>query len=473
MSMIFNQLYCIFNHYLNQYVDTGSKTLDSHIIILIPLILGFIFEIIKKIYVQRTLKYYWHRYYKKTPVGFDPTSVLYKKINIDVTRVPFEYVHKFDVSQMFKFLCKEWLEQDEYIFLQSGNNMYIDLHPKHKSFNKQSKLTNFLFPIWYSKTHKEFIYISTCSVHLYTRNKLCIDEFLNYINKQDINENEFGIYTYQNGNYVNVGEINSKKTFDHIFFENKEKVMCMLNKYKNKQLYPEHFCMDNKLGILLHGPPGTGKTTFITCVANMLNKSIFMINLSNISTQEELNKIFKAYKSNKYIYVFEELDCIADVIKIRDGTDNQNENMKHEIKQIESNYLQIIANSKNEEKDKLFEKMKEEIHNIKNKLNLSYLLQKLDGIESANDRLIIATTNHPEYIDPALLRPGRFDINLKLDNCSCKIISEILSYYYQTEIKDSDIPLELDLKYAPVYIINKCLISSNINDALSELKQLL
>jgi SpoVK/Ycf46/Vps4 family AAA+-type ATPase len=113
--------------------------------------------------------------------------------------------------------------------------------------------------------------------------------------------------------------------------------------------------------------------------------------------------------------------------------------MKQEIKEIENNYLQIITNSKTEEKDKLFEKMKEEIYNIKNKLNLSYLLQKLDGIETNEIRLIIATTNHPEYIDPVLLRPGRFDINLKLDNCSCKIISEILSFYFKEEISESDI----------------------------------
>ncbi len=65
-------------------------------------------------------------------------------------------------------------------------------------------------------------------------------------------------------------------------------------------------------------------------------------------------------------------------------------------------------------------------------------MQKLDGIESAENRIIIDITNHPEYIDPEFLRPGKFE-----------------EFVTENEIEE-----ELNNKIAPVYVINKCLTSN-------------
>ena len=46
----------------------------------------------------------------------------------------------------------------------------------------------------------------------------------------------------------------------------------------------------------------------------------------------------------------------------------------------------------------------------------------MDGIQSSNGRIIILTTNHPEKIDSALLRPGRIDINIRLGELSVELI---------------------------------------------------
>jgi SpoVK/Ycf46/Vps4 family AAA+-type ATPase len=62
----------------------------------------------------------------------------------------------------------------------------------------------------------------------------------------------------------------------------------------------------------------------------------------------------------------------------------------------------------------------------KQRIDLSLLLQLLDGVVENSDRLIIATTNCIDIIDPALLRPARFDLVIKLQYFNSEEISEIL-----------------------------------------------
>jgi len=102
--------------------------------------------------------------------------------------------------------------------------------------------------------------------------------------------------------------------------------------------------------------------------------------------------------------------------------------------------------------------MKQKVQEVQNvqdakmSINLFYLLQKLDEIKSANDRLIIATTNHPEFIDPVLLRPGRFDLKWNLGNCFITMLQQMLNYYFETLISEEDIPCSLDKKFAPINV---------------------
>ena len=90
--------------------------------------------------------------------------------------------------------------------------------------------------------------------------------------------------------------------------------MGILEKFKTKKMYPEHIPMDNKLGILLYGPPGTGKTGTISAIANYLERSLTVINFSVISTCKQLDSIMDPEKVKETIYVFDEFDCIPDVI---------------------------------------------------------------------------------------------------------------------------------------------------------------
>jgi chaperone BCS1 len=100
------------------------------------------------------------------------------------------------------------------------------------------------------------------------------------------------------------------------------------------------------------------------------------------------------------------------------------------------------------------------------------LLQKLDGLESANGRIIIATTNNPDKINPTLMRPGRFDIKICLNNCTQHMYEDILENFYENEenvkirVSNAKIPT---YKYSPLEIINLAMQYNNLDTLLHKL----
>ena len=71
-------------------------------------------------------------------------------------------------------------------------------------------------------------------------------------------------------------------------------------------------------------------------------------------------------------------------------------------------------------------------------LNLSGLLNVLDGVVDTPGRIVIMTTNHPELLDPALIRPGRIDKTLELGYMLAVDVIAMLEHYYQTRLTDSE-----------------------------------
>ncbi len=98
-------------------------------------------------------------------------------------------------------------------------------------------------------------------------------------------------------------------------------------------------------------------------------------------------------------------------------------------------YAMMLMAQKEKSED-LMEEMREERAAERDKVDLHYLLTKLDGLQSANERVIVATTNHPEKIDPALLRPGRFGLQLNLTLCTRAMLRDLLTMIYQVEGED-------------------------------------
>lgn len=156
----------------------------------------------------------------------------------------------------------------------------------------------------------------------------------------------------------------------------------------SKPLYLKHG-VAYKLGILLQGPPGTGKTSLIKIICAKQSWPLYVVSLAGID-------------DNRLVTILNSIPAKS-VIAIED---------------IDGFGLNLNREEKSPGASKLFE------------ITMSGLLNALDGVVSPEDRIIIATTNHPDRLDPALIRSGRFDLHLTLDNITPTVFKKYMSRMY-------------------------------------------
>ena len=87
--------------------------------------------------------------------------------------------------------------------------------------------------------------------------------------------------------------------------------------------------------------------------------------------------------------------------------------------------------------------------------NLSYLLNMFDGINECSGRIIIMTSNKPEVLDKALIRPGRIDIKLNFQKCTRYDAMCLINLFWNTHFQEEQLLPDIDMKYtsADIYSI--------------------
>jgi len=133
--------------------------------------------------------------------------------------------------------------------------------------------------------------------------------------------------------------------------------------------------LPNRTGILLSGKPGCAKSSLIHALASELDRDIYNLNLSAVLTDEQLTHLFSNKEFSNAIVVVEDIDATG----------------------------AGVGNRENDDKS-----------TTKKNVSLSTLLNCFDGLMTPDGLCLIATTNHVENIDPALLRRGRFDLKVEL-----------------------------------------------------------
>ena len=251
----------------------------------------------------------------------------------------------------------------------------------------------------------------------------------------------------------------SNINFNNKFFENKELIINKLNFFlENKKWYQEQG-IPHTIGLLLEGEPGCGKTSFIKSIANLTGYHILNFKLceqfdfkelERIIFNEQINKDL-IIPLNKRLIILEDIDCMIDIVKTRkesinvntditdiieldslENQDSQDSKIESKIKPKTISDLQITK--KDDSITSVIQKMMKKDDLVNN--NLSYLLNILDGIKESQDRIIIMTTNHVKKLDPALIRPGRIDLNINFKKASIKDIKEILHFYWKQEVPE-------------------------------------
>jgi len=182
-------------------------------------------------------------------------------------------------------------------------------------------------------------------------------------------------------------------------------------------IYPEVFA-EHKLsppkGILLYGPPGCGKTLIAKAVANSLAKSI------EKRTGKETTPYFLNVKGPELLnkYVGETEHKLREVFK--KARDKASENVP----------VVIFF----DEMDSLFRMRGSGISSDMEATVVAQFLSEIDGVESLNNVIVIGASNRQDLIDPAVLRPGRLDLKIKVNRPDAAAAKEIFTKYLTADL---------------------------------------
>ncbi len=158
-------------------------------------------------------------------------------------------------------------------------------------------------------------------------------------------------------------------------------------------------------GVLLHGPPGSGKTLLVRAVANEAGANFYSISGPEVfsrwygGTEQNLRKVFEEAEKNAPSIIFiDEIDSIAP--------------------------------------------KREEVTGEVEKRAVSQLLTLLDGLKKRGKVIVLAATNRPDALDPALRRGGRFDREIEIGVPDKKGRKEILQIHTRNMPVDKDVNLD-------------------------------
>ncbi|KAL7272336.1 hypothetical protein RUND412_004863 [Rhizina undulata] len=189
-------------------------------------------------------------------------------------------------------------------------------------------------------------------------------------------------------------------------------------------------------GYLFYGPPGTGKTSLSLALAGELKIPLYILSLSTGSlTDETLTMLFVGLP-RKCIVLLEDIDC-AGVQRSRHIEDSESESSDEE--EEESADESDKSGSKNKSKSSKSSKSKNSTappppqhRQPRMSVSFSGLLNAIDGVASHEGRILIMTTNHRERLDPALIRPGRVDVQIEFGYAGKETIAEIFRELYSS-----------------------------------------
>jgi len=172
-------------------------------------------------------------------------------------------------------------------------------------------------------------------------------------------------------------------------------------------------------GILLYGPPGCGKTLIAKAVANSLSKKV-----AELSGNKNVRSYFLNIKGpellNKYV----------------GETERQIRLVFQRAREKAEEGTPVIIFF--DEMDSLFRTRGTGISSDMESTIVPQLLAEIDGVESLRDVIVIGATNREDLIDPAILRPGRLDVKIKIERPNEEAAAQIFHRYLHSDLPIDD-----------------------------------
>lgn len=259
-------------------------------------------------------------------------------------------------------------------------------------------------------------------------------------------------------------KLSNDKSFNSLFFQERETIVRLLDHFKQKtgkygiEGYPY------KLGLLLHGPPGTGKTSLIKAIAQYTGRSIVNIPLARIQTNDELNRLFFSdefkYEGSYYpskmtfkdvIYVMEDIDAASKVVQRRDGKRTSRVAQTVHVNDLGSsttNMWQLLLASQGENCIELVKKLVEKSQRLKEEATssqaLTSLAQRLTSIPGLG---VVATSTQQQEEGTAkalqkMAKEALEDGNRVVEGC--KSLDEYLDFHAKSLLKLLELGAQVD-----------------------------
>jgi chaperone BCS1 len=172
---------------------------------------------------------------------------------------------------------------------------------------------------------------------------------------------------------------------------------------RTQRLYQSR-SMPYRRGYLLHGPPGTGKSSLSSAIAGEFGLDLYELKVPSMGSDADLEQAFQEIPP-RCIVLLEDIDCVW-------ARDQPMERLHHDTESHSSSSSSSVVPN----------------------VTLSGLLNVLDGVGSQEGRVVIMTTNKIEKLDSALVRPGRVDLKVHLGHISAKSAEDMFMRMFAPEL---------------------------------------
>ena len=233
--------------------------------------------------------------------------------------------------------------------------------------------------------------------------------------------------------------------------EQKTRVLVDINEYLHPAT-PRWYAnrgIPYRRGYMFHGPPGTGKTSLSFAIAGFFGLDIYCISLLEPTlTEEDLGLLFNSLP-RRCVVLLEDIDSAGlarkgdEAVQITDEPtdtkEDKNDNAGEDNPGVQLSTSADIAkevarafktvNDSHQRKNRTNNNNDNEKHGI----SLSGLLNAIDGVASHEGRVLVMTTNRPEKLDDALIRPGRVDMKIGFTLATKAQIKELFVRMYSSD----------------------------------------
>jgi chaperone BCS1 len=290
------------------------------------------------------------------------------------------------------YLSTKQVEYNLHWRLSAGFGFYIFVYKKtliiyNKSRREKSPNTN---------NYSSSTDIFTGKLTALTRNKQIFIDIVDELVLLSTKNEGTPIYTFQ-PDYWDNHETRKVRSLNSVTLREgqMEKIVSEINFFLDNKNYYIRKGIPYRKGHLFSGPPGTGKTSLILALAAHFNKSIYIVNLSSLIDDQAAYTAISKTAPDSFV-VLEDIDCIE-------------------------------ATNDRQKKENNKEKL------VFSGVTTQGLLNILDGIITPENRLYFMTTNHPEKLDPAFLRPGRVDVHEILDKLEKLDQARMANFFYEND----------------------------------------